>query len=63
LIERGEALSMLKLLVWIAVLGIIFFVVVAVIAPSTPDGSWLHEFGEEVSEALQSFFGNPVTVE
>ena len=54
---------MLKLLVWIAVLGIIFFVVVAVIAPSTPDGSWLHEFGEEVSEALQSFFGNPVTVE
>jgi len=54
---------MMKLLVWVAVLGIIFFVIVGVIAPSTPDGSWLHEFGEDVSDSLSSFFGNPVTVE
>jgi hypothetical protein len=54
---------MLKLLVWIAVLGIIMLIVVGVVAPSTPDGSWLHEFGESVNDALASFFGNPVTVE
>jgi hypothetical protein len=54
---------MLKLLVWLAAIGVVGFILVAVIAPATPEGSWLNDFGQSVSDALSSFFGNPVTVE
>lgn len=54
---------MYKLLVVIAVLGIAWLLLVAVIAPQTPDGSWLNEFGQDMRDAMSSWFGNPVTVE
>jgi uncharacterized membrane protein len=52
-----------KLLFWIAIIGILAVVVVGVIAPATPDGSWLNELGKDVRDAMGSFFGNPVGVE
>ncbi len=54
---------MYKLLVWISVLGIVGFLVVAVLAPATPDGSWLNEFGEDALDLMSSWWGNPVTAE
>ncbi len=54
---------MYKFLVWIAAIGIAGFLLVGVVAPATPDGSWLHEFGEDVRDAMSAWFGNPVRVE
>ena len=54
---------MSKILVWLAILGIAGIVLIGVVAPATPDGSWLHEFGESVSDSLSGYFGNPVSVE
>ena len=54
---------MYRFLVWVAVLGLAAILIVGVLAPATPDGSWLHEFGEEVRDAMSAWFGNPVTVE
>ncbi len=54
---------MYKFLVFVAVIGIAGFLLVGVVAPATPDGSWLHEFGEDVRDAMSAWFGNPVRVE
>lgn len=54
---------MLKILGWVSVIGLVGILLVGVVAPATPDGSWLHEFGEDVLDSIGSFWGNPVTVE
>ncbi len=54
---------MYRLLVWISILGIVGFLVLGVIAPATPDGSWLHELGEDVLDSMSAWWGNPVTVD
>lgn len=54
---------MYKVLVVIAVLGIAWLLLVGVIAPQTPEGSWLHDFGQDMRDAMSSWFGNPVTVD
>lgn len=54
---------MLKFLVWIAVIGLAGLLLVTVVAPTTPEGSWLNDFGDEVTDRLSAYFGNPVTVE
>ncbi len=54
----------MKFLVALAAVGAIFLFLVTVVAPTTPDGSFLHEFGEDMRDAMGSWwFGNPVTVE
>ncbi len=54
---------MLKLLGWVSLLGILGILLVTVAAPATPDGSWLHEFGQDVRDSMASFWGNPVLIE
>lgn len=52
---------MFKILVWLAIIGLIAVFVIGVVAPATPDGSWLNDFGESVRDALSAFWGSPVT--
>lgn len=54
---------MIKFIVVVAAIGAIFLFLIAVIAPATPEGSFLNEFGEDMRDAMGSWFGNPVTVE
>jgi hypothetical protein len=61
--SRLKGAVMYKFLVWVAAIGIVGLLLVGVVAPATPDGSWLHEFGEDVEDAMSAWFGNPVTVE
>lgn len=62
-LDRRGLLSMYKLLVVIAALGIAWLLFIGVIAPQTPEGSWLHEFGQDMRDAMSSWFANPVRVD
>lgn len=61
--RRRAPKQMLKILGWVSLIGLVGILLVAVVAPTTPDGSWLHEFGEDVLDSIGSVWGNPVTVE
>ena len=54
---------MLKFLVAVAAVGLIFLFLIGVVAPTTPEGSFLHEFGKDMRDAMGVWFGNPVTVD
>ena len=54
---------MIKFIVVAAAVGVIFLILISVVAPTTPEGSFLHEFGQDMRDSMGSWFGNPVTVE
>lgn len=51
---------MSKFLVAVAAVGLIFLLLVSVVAPATPEGSFLNDFGKEVRDSMAAWFGNPV---
>lgn len=59
----GKGVVIFKLLVWVAAIGILGILLFGVVAPATPEGSWLNELGVDVRDAMASWFGNPVRAE
>lgn len=59
-IAIGRKHSMSKFLVAVAAVGLIFLLLVSVVAPATPEGSFLNDFGKEVRDSMAAWFGNPV---
>ena len=41
----------------VVVIGIAAFVL---LAPQAPDGSWINDTGEKISDGLKAFWGNPI---
>jgi hypothetical protein len=41
----------------LALIGVAAFVL---LAPQAPDGSWINDAGEKISDGLKAFWGNPI---
>jgi hypothetical protein len=44
----------------VVVVALIAVAVFTVLAPQAPDGSWIKDAGEKISEGLKAFWGNPI---
>jgi hypothetical protein len=51
---------MYKLFLLIAGATVVAIILIGVVAPSTPEGSFLHEFGQDVRDSMGAWFGQPV---
>jgi len=54
---------MLKFLVAVVAIGIATMLFAVVVAPATPDGSFVHELGADIRDSISGFWGNPVRVD
>ena len=54
---------MLKVIVVIAAVAVAVLLFAVVVAPATPDGSFVHDLGKDIRDSMSSWFGNPVMVE
>jgi hypothetical protein len=43
------------------VVVLVVMIAFAVLAPQAPDGTWINDAGEKISDGLRAFWGNPVT--
>lgn len=41
----------------LALIGVAAFVM---LAPQAPDGSWINDAGQKISDGLKAFWGNPI---
>jgi hypothetical protein len=53
---------MFKFLVAVAAIGLVFLLLIGIVAPATPEGSFLNDFGQEMRDAMSAWFGNPARV-
>ena len=51
---------MIRKLVLIAFLVLVGVAALILLAPLAPDGSWVNNAGEKISDALQAWWGNPL---
>ena len=47
----------LFVIVVVALIGLAVFVL---LAPQAPDGSWINDAGQKISDGLKAFWGNPI---
>lgn len=51
---------MIRKLVLLAVVLLIGVAAFVLLAPQAPDGSWIKDAGEQISDGLRAFWGNPL---
>jgi hypothetical protein len=51
---------MLRKLFLAVVVVLIAAIAFVLLAPQAPDGSWINEAGETISDGLRAFWGNPI---
>ena len=58
--RRDSLVPMLRKLFLVVVVVLIGVIAFVLLAPQTPDGSWINEAGEKISNGLKAFWGNPI---
>ena len=53
-------MSMVRKLFLVVVVVLIAGMVFVFLAPQAPDGSWVNDAGERISDGLKAFWGNPI---
>jgi preprotein translocase subunit SecG len=44
----------------VAVVVLLVMIGFVLLAPQTPDGTWINEAGQKISDGLRAFWGNPI---
>ena len=51
---------MVRKLFLVVVVVLIVMIGFVLLAPQAPDGTWINDAGEKISDGLKAFWGNPV---